>query len=437
MSLSTPPTYKHIFLFWLPLAATWLMMSIEGPFLAAIIARLPDPKFNLAAYGVAFSFALIIEAPVIMMMSASTALVKNITSFHKLKKFTYAMNFALTGIMLVFIIPPIFYFITETLIGLPNEVAELTHWAVILLLPWPGMIGYRRFYQGILIRYNLTRRVAYGTIIRLTVMGLTALMLYLFTSVEGVIVGAISLTAAVTAEGIASKLMANNILKNLPSENEKISYRDIYNFYYPLALTSLIALAVHPFVTFFIGQSRLAIESLAVLPVLNSFIFIFRSIGLSFQEVGIALIGNKKEGLIPLRNFAFALSIIVFILLSIISFTPLAEIWFGTISGLSAELTQLAELPLKIMILVPVGSVILSWQRSILVDARKTKAITFGTVAEFAGIVIVLFILIYLFDFVGIVAATSAFLAGRICSNLLLMKPALEIIGGIRREKTR
>jgi Na+-driven multidrug efflux pump len=70
-------TLKRIFVFWVPLAATWLMMSVEGPFLAAIIARLTDPKYNLAAYGVAFSFALIIEAPIIMIMSASTALVKD------------------------------------------------------------------------------------------------------------------------------------------------------------------------------------------------------------------------------------------------------------------------------------------------------------------------------------------------------------------------
>ena len=63
-------------------------MSIEGPFLSAIIARMVDPKFNLAAYGVAFSFALIVEAPVIMLMSASTALVKDYHSFKKLRNFT-------------------------------------------------------------------------------------------------------------------------------------------------------------------------------------------------------------------------------------------------------------------------------------------------------------------------------------------------------------
>ena len=39
-------TYHKIFRLWLPLAATWLMMSIEGPFLAAIIARLPERIIN-------------------------------------------------------------------------------------------------------------------------------------------------------------------------------------------------------------------------------------------------------------------------------------------------------------------------------------------------------------------------------------------------------
>ena len=59
-------TQKSILAFWIPLAATWLMMSLEGPYLSALIARLAEPKFNLAAYGIAFSLALIIEAPVIM-----------------------------------------------------------------------------------------------------------------------------------------------------------------------------------------------------------------------------------------------------------------------------------------------------------------------------------------------------------------------------------
>ncbi len=70
-------TYKRILTFWLPLAGTWFMMAVEGPFLAAVIARLPGPTENLAAFGVAFVVAIFTESPVIMMMAASTALVED------------------------------------------------------------------------------------------------------------------------------------------------------------------------------------------------------------------------------------------------------------------------------------------------------------------------------------------------------------------------
>lgn len=173
-------TPKKIFVFWIPLAATWLMMAAEGPFIAAIIARLVEPKFNLAAYGVAFSFALLVEAPIIMIMSAATALVKDKDSFLKLKNFIYALNALITLIMILLLIPPVFYFITRTLMDLPEHVARLTYNATAILLPWPGAIGYRRFYQGILIRSNLTRRVAYGTVIRLVGMASTGLVCFLF-----------------------------------------------------------------------------------------------------------------------------------------------------------------------------------------------------------------------------------------------------------------
>ena len=67
------------------MAGTWLMMSIEGPFVAAIIARLDDPKYNLAAFGVAFAVAILVESPVIMILSASTALVAGPLSYRRLR----------------------------------------------------------------------------------------------------------------------------------------------------------------------------------------------------------------------------------------------------------------------------------------------------------------------------------------------------------------
>jgi hypothetical protein len=183
---------------------------------------------------------------------------------------------------------------------------------------------------------------------------------------------------------------------------------------------SLLSLGVNPIVAFFMGRSRLAIESLAVLPVFNALLFIFRSFGLSYQEVVIALLGDKQEGYIPLRNFAFFMGAAVTGGTALIAFTPLAEIWFHQVSGLSLELAALAYLPTRIAVLLPAVTVLIAFQRSILVNIENTAPITWATVTEVVSIIGILYVTTRHLDFVGVVAAACAYTLGRACANLYL-----------------
>jgi hypothetical protein len=416
-------TYRRIFIFWGPLALTWLMMAIEQPFLITFIARLNDAKYNLAAFGIAGSFAMIIEAPIIMLMSASTALVTGKNSYKKLKKFTDILNAGITGVQLIFLIPPVFKYIVTDLMEVPEEVAEIAHTALIIFLPWAASIGYRRFYQGILIRNNLTRRVTYGTMVRLSVIMITGVMLYT-AGVQGAYVGAGAMSLAVFCEAIATRFMASGALKVLINkedpENGDISLRSITKFYYPLALTSILSLGVHPFVTFFLGRSYMAVESLAVLPVVSSLVFIFRSMGLSYQEVNIALIGKEKQNYKVLKNFAVYLGLVVTVLITVLAFTPLADLWFINVSGLSTELADLSYLPLKIMVLLPALTVLLNFQRSSLIIKGTTGPISRATAVELIGIILVLLVCVVFLNLSGVVAASIAFVAGKGISNLYM-----------------
>jgi len=415
------------------------MMALEGPFLAAVIARLPDPKFNLAAYGVAFAFALLIEAPVIMIMSASTALVEDDSSFRRLRNFTYALNAGITALMLLVVIPPVFDFIARDLIGLPDEVARLTHGAMLILIPWPAAIGYRRFFQGLLIRDGSTRLVAYGTVVRLSTMTATAILLYRFTSIPGAYLGAAALTAGVCVEALTARLMVRGALRRVrgarPPESSEVhllDYRRILQFYTPLAMTSLIGLAVHPMVTFFMGRARYPVESLAVLPVVTSLSFVFRAMGLSYQEVAITLLGKNHEHVKQLARFALILGLASSAGLALIGFTPLAGVWFETISGLSHELTAFAIAPARILAPLPALSVLLSFQRAILVQGRSTHPITTATAIEVLGILVVLAILIQGPNLVGVTAAAIAFVAGRAGGNTYLWLPCLRVLDASR-----
>ncbi|MDX1674219.1 MAG: hypothetical protein R3314_05385 [Longimicrobiales bacterium] len=414
-------TARSILLFWLPLAATWMMMAVEGPFLAAVIARLADPKFNLAAHGVAFAFAILVEAPVIMLMSASTALVEDSHTYRRLRNFANALNAGSTALLLTVLIPPVYVFLMEGLIGLPSEVADLTYGALWILLPWPAAIGYRRFLHGLLIRSGRTRLVAFGTVLRLLGMASTALVLYLYTDVPGAWVGAAALSAGVVTEAIAARIMAIATVRELrtkaraPDDDSPAheGYRAIMTFYYPLALTSLIGLTVQPMLTFFMGRAPAPIESLAVFPVVHSLSFLFRALGLSFQEAAIALMGKRLQHYPELARFALGLGIAASGGFALVAFTPLADFWFITVSGLSEELTAFALTPTKIMAPLPALSVLLSFQRAIQVQGRRTRPITVATVIEVVTIAALFPFFGWGIGMVGVTAAAIAFLAGR------------------------
>lgn len=402
------------------------MMASEGPFLAAVIARLPDPTFNLAAHGVAFALAILIEAPVIMLMSAATSVVKDRESFLKLRNFSRALCVGTTLLLLIVLIPPVYDTLIVGGMGVPAEVAELTYGALWFFLPWPSAIGYRRFLQGVLIRSGKTALVAYGTVIRLIAMVVAALIGYFVLEIPGSWVGALALGTGVTTEAIAARFMAASTVRSILAGDldedgaPDVSYSEIARFYWPLALTSLIGLTVQPLLTFFMGRSVSPVESLAVFPVVHSISFFFRSMGLAYQDTAIALMGSRFEHFPELRTFAIGLGAATTAGLALVAFTPLSDVYFIGISGLSPELAAFALTPTRIIVLLPALSVLLSLQRAILVESRRTHHITVASAMEVVTVAVTFAALGFGLDLVGATAAFAAFFAGRLMSNVYL-----------------
>lgn len=419
---------KKILHFWLPLALTWMLMAIEGPVIAGFIARMPDSTFNLAAFGIAFAFALIFESPVIMLMSASTALVKNAQNYKKMLNFTHLLNAFVLTINLVALLDPVFQCLAS-LLNLQAEVAAKVHSALFYLLPWPAAIGYRRFLQGVLIANAQTRKIAIGTLLRLMTMAIVCIFGYRGGWFEGAQLGAVALSAAVLCEGlfiyfisrpVVARLLAAEGGSEIDATNY-ISYKQVFSFYTPLAMTSLIALASQPMITFFVGYTRSSVESLAVLPVLNSFIFLFKCIGISYQEVCIALMGNKRQGFAALHSFALKIASFFILILFVIAFTPLGDLWFNKIAGLDGPLLLLTELPLKIMVFLPGISVMFCWQRAVAIYSKSTKIVTKATIYEVSAMSVVMLISVYANAWNGVIAAAMALTVGRIVSFIYMI----------------
>jgi hypothetical protein len=347
-----------IFLFWLPLAGMWILMAVEQPLINAAITRQPEPTVNLAAFGITFAISLIIEGPVVQLLTAGTALSTSLGQYKRLLSFTHTLGLGLSVLHLLIGLSPLYEFITGTVMGVPGHLIHISRIAFIIMAPWTGAIAYRRLWQGVLIRYGKTAAIPVTMAIRL---GLSLLVLLavprFIPEIRGALLGGIALTVGVIAGALAAFGFTRRVVKEeipvAPEETKDLDFKELIHFYLPLALTSFIILAVRPLLSMGIAKAPFPVKSLAVWPVLMSFIFIFNSMALSFQEAVVSLMANPNNRR-NLKRFAYILSLSLGVLYLIVVLTPLADFWFQDITGLKEELLPFTLVPSLILILSPV-----------------------------------------------------------------------------------
>jgi hypothetical protein len=143
----------------MPLAASWVLMTLEGPLIQAAIARLPEPGTSLAAVGIVVSLSVTIESPVIMLLATSTALSRDPAAYQVLRRFMLGLNLILTIVAAVVAFTPVYDWVVPGAMGVPTDIAAAARPGMQIMTLWSAAIGWRRFYQGILIRFGETRRV--------------------------------------------------------------------------------------------------------------------------------------------------------------------------------------------------------------------------------------------------------------------------------------
>lgn len=375
---STPLTQIRIFWFWLPLAAMWLIMSAEQPAITAIVSRLPEATLNLAAFGLSFSFALIIESPVIMLLTAGAALATHQQSYRRLIQFTMAMVLVLTLLHLITALTPLYAYILREWVGAPVETIETSRMAFLLMTPWTGAIAFRRLWEGVMIRYGRPQRVTMVIVVRLTATVLVLVGGLAQGRWPGAYIGGAGLSVGVIVGAIAAWLLSRPTIAalNPPRPEERLlDWQRLRRFYTPLALTSLLTMIGQPILAFGLSRAPLPLESLAVWPVVMALVFIGRSLGLAFQEVVVTLLADAQS-YAALRRFTIVLAVGSSAVFALLAFTPGATLWYRYISGLEPSLARLAVLPTAILALVPGLNALTSWQRGILVRSEETGPIS-------------------------------------------------------------
>lgn len=408
---------------WLPLVASWLLMSIELPSINAIVARLNNAEISLAAYGgVVFPIALTIEAPVIMLLAASTALSRDWTSYQKLKKITLIMGATLMALHILIAVTPIFDFITNVLLQVPPEVVEPARKGLLFLSPWSFAIAYRHFQQGAMIRHGHSKMVGQTTMVRLITVAVVLTVGYLVKTIPGPILAGTAQGLGVTAEAIYAGFAIRKIrgqIKAVPQANP-LTLKRFVKFYFPLALTSSLWLLWQPLISGAISRMPNALESLAVWSVTTGLLFMFRSPGVAFNEVVVALM-EEHRSLPVLRKFARNAALITTGVILLFVMTPLSRLWLEYIAALPIAFVEIGRTTLLLGIPLGLVSVYISYYQGLIVNHTHTGAIAEAVTAFLISLVIVLVIGVATQSFAGVYIAATAFSVAHIAQMIWLM----------------
>jgi len=372
-------------------------MTLEGPFVSATVNRLPDEVVMLAAMGIVTSLSVTIESPIINLLATSTALSKDRASYILLRNFTIHWMILLTSVTVLLAFTPLYNLVVVQWMNVPDDVATWVQPGLKIMTFWSAAIAWRRFLQGIMIRYNQTRKVAYGTLIRLATSAGTALLLALGSDLQGVIVGSTALMAGVVAEAFYATLASRSILSNelgpgsTRIEDKKLTYNELYRFHLPLAATSFLTLLVQPLVAYSLTQSANPTISLAAWPVVFQVTLVSRAAAFALPEVVIAKYADQAT-FQPIRRFTVTLVGVNTLLMGLFVITPLVSYYLLVVQDLVIPVANLARIGLALFLPLPALAILISWIRGLMINRGATRLVNIGMAINLVITTAVLFL---------------------------------------------
>ncbi|MGI8912563.1 MAG: hypothetical protein ACR2JY_02040, partial [Chloroflexota bacterium] len=225
-----------------PLAlSSILMIAAEQTIVVSGVARLAQPEVALAAYGIALSLAIVVEAPVIMMMTTSVALVRDRQSYHAVRRFALAIGLALFLINVLVYWGPLYDAVIVPLLRLPPAVAQAAHAPLRWMVLWPLAIALRKFNQGVLITARRARAIGLGTVMRILTAALVTFVGVAWFRPPGALLAGLALISAVLVESALiawwSRRPAQQNVPHIEREGPPLTSSALWAFHAPLTGT--------------------------------------------------------------------------------------------------------------------------------------------------------------------------------------------------------
>ncbi|MEQ1822300.1 MAG: hypothetical protein ABL949_07315 [Fimbriimonadaceae bacterium] len=355
-----------------PLAISWLFMGLEGPIIVKMIGTVGNAEQKevwLAAFNALLAISLIIESPVIDLLSTSTTLCKGRVTFASLSKFSLQLMGLCTIVHALVVFTPLYGLITA---HYDPAVRDALHVPLMVMLPWSAAIGWRRFKQGILIRSGRTRMIGFGTGVRVGTLLVVSFGLAQTTQLTGVMISAIALASSVFTESLFVHFAAAEAIENLEGGDEPLAPKKLVSFHTPLTVTTAMVLGSNFLVTQSLAASADHKISHAAYQVALSFMWLHRAVVFALPEVIITLY-DRVSARPLLHRFSALVSLSMTGLMLFWGLTGIDYQFFRTVLGQEEGVARAAHWAFLGSSLLPAINGAQAYVRGVLTAGHFTK----------------------------------------------------------------
>jgi hypothetical protein len=368
-------TLNDLWRLWFPPALSGLILTAEIPLITAFVARGSQPAESLAAFGVALSVIVLINSPALALASTTAAFSLTRQDARRVQQFAGLLGLGLSMTLAVLLLTPVGGSLLESGMGLTaplTAVAIQGLWPMVLA---PIAVSWRRYFHGLLIRVQATPLIAYASGVRMMISVSFAMLASVsITTWPSVVIGTLALMLGAIGEAAVLFMWSRRRLTTLPEASSTLSLGTIFRFHLPLAGTTLLALMYLPVITAVIARAPQSALSLAAWPVLYGLISLIVSPTQEIEPITVSM-ANQEVAPGVTRTFGVGLGVTLSLILFIVIISPLASLYFQTLSGLLDDATSLAIEAGKIALIIPFLYALRSWLRGILITKRRPNAI--------------------------------------------------------------
>jgi progressive ankylosis protein len=339
----------------IPLSLSDVTMALGDPLTTTTLAHLPDPRTNIAAVGVAKAIAIFCESPIIMLLHASNALAPTRSSRQALWKFALIASGAMSLLLALITIPAIFAIVGEGWLGVTPSLSSTVRSVLMIVILWPLAIGWRRYFQGLLIHSGQSYAVAQASVVRLLAVGIILAGGFIFKA-NGAVVAGLSLVWGVIAEAVAVTYLAKKLgstalpeVISVPELPQDLA--GVWKFYAPLGGTMMLVWGARAALVGIVARANDGEIALAAWPAAWGLVLVIANSTRMVQQI---IIRNRK--LMPdklLITFAITVGMVCSLILLLVSGTPLSVEAIGWFIGNDQELIARVRPVLLICAVIP------------------------------------------------------------------------------------